>query len=246
MVLTGKMALVTGGAVRIGRAIVQGLAQRGAGVVIHCRTSHDEAQWLARSIVEGGGKAFVVDGDLGDEAGAAAVFEAASERAGPLDILVNNASVFHKTAFIDADASTYEREWRVNAVAPLLLSRRFATQVMAREGEGCIVNLLDRRIATHEAGCLPYLLSKKILEEFTYSGALELAPRIRVNAVAPGAVLPPPGVGQDGFHDLAGAAPLAHACTPAEVADAVAFLVTAESMTGQVLFVDGGQHLVPV
>jgi NAD(P)-dependent dehydrogenase (short-subunit alcohol dehydrogenase family) len=109
---------------------------------------------------------------------------------------------------------------------------------------GAIINVLDRRISSVAPDCLPYLLTKKALAEFTKSAALELAPEIIVNAVAPGAILPPPGGDEAIARELAGAAPLDHRCTPDDVARAVVSLLEAEGITGQTLFVDSGQHLV--
>jgi NAD(P)-dependent dehydrogenase (short-subunit alcohol dehydrogenase family) len=137
----------------------------------------------------------------------------------------------------------------------MLLTRRFAERLLARRAPGAphasrgallgrIVNLLDRRVAHHEAGCVPYLVSKKALAEFTCSAAIELAPEFAVNGVAPGAVLPPPGKGDDTLWDAAGPVPLNARCRPEDVAEAVAWLLESDVVTGQIVYVDGGQHLL--
>jgi pteridine reductase len=230
MNLNGKVALVTGGAVRIGAAISRALAAQGARVVIHFRSSKKEALALAKEL---GGKA--VQSDLDSESAC----ERLIARAGRFDILVNNAAVFHKDSLKTITARKLEDEFWPNLFAPILLMRAFAAQTK----RGKIVNLLDRRIASRDASCVPYVLSKKSLAEFTKIAALELAPGITVNGVAPGAVLPPPGKGIKYLHDNAGPVPLKRQVTPREVAEAVVFLLQSDSITGQIVYVDGGQNL---
>ncbi len=233
--------LVTGGAVRIGEAIGLALADAGAGVVIHTRNSRAQADALRDRIVDDGGKAWVVEADLSDPAQASSLVSRAAEAADcALDGLVNSAAVFTKETLDQCDADVLERLFQINLHAPLLLMRAFAAQ-----GEpGVIVNLLDRRIRSLDTTCAPYVLTKKGLAEATKLAALTWAPRIRVNAVAPGAVLPPPGEGEEYLHDKAGPVPLQCRCRPQDVADAVLYACRARTMTGQILFVDGGQHLL--
>jgi len=246
--LSGKRALVTGGAVRIGRAICEALAARGCSVVVHCRQSVSEGEALAARLSAGGTPAFCVQGALGTEAEAGQVVASAVSAAGGLDILVNNASTFNKDDFMAADAERLAAEIGVNAFSPMYLVRAFARHCLARSAQagraGGVVNLLDRRVAGLEKGMLPYLLSKKMLAEYTRIAALELGPRIAVNAVAPGPVLPPPGRGEDYLHDHAGAMVLGRRPTPSDVAAAVLFLLETETITGQILYVDSGQHLL--
>jgi NAD(P)-dependent dehydrogenase (short-subunit alcohol dehydrogenase family) len=240
MELPGKTVLVTGGAVRIGRAICLAFARAGARVVIHHHASAAAAAALAAEIRTAGGVASTVAGDLSRPGAAETVLRDAITTAGPVDILVNNAAVFHKDTLESLDRSKLETEFEVNLWAPLLLMRAFAAQ----DRPGRIVNLLDRRIAGADPSCLPYELSKKALAEATRSAALHWAPRITVNAVAPGAVLPPPGEGPDYIRDRAGRIPTGRSPSPDEIADAVLFLAVNDSVTGQILFVDGGQNLV--
>ena len=240
MDLAGKTALVTGGAVRIGRAICEALARERCHVFVHYRHSAAEAAALAANLAGQGVRAEPIEGDLDTEDGCEGLVSRVIEKAGALDILVNNASVFHKDTLRTATREKLTREFTVNLLAPLALMRSFA----AASPGGRIVNLLDRRVAAHDPGCLPYLLSKKALAELTQSAALELAPGITVNAVAPGAVLPPPGKGAEYVRDLAGRTPLRGSVSPADVARAVVFLLQSDSITGQIIFVDGGQHLL--
>lgn len=236
-----RVALVTGGAVRIGRAISEHLAARGWGVVIHYHRSADAARALRTALQAQGHSVWTVQGPLASQADAEKLMAAATRQAGPIDLLVNNAAIFKKQSLREAGQDAFEQMWRVNTLAPVMLTRAFAAHRGDRRG-GAVVNLLDRRIAGDEAGCLPYLLSKQTLAHFTRSAALELAPPIRVNAIAPGAILPPPGSGAS-VKDLAGDIPLDRDCPPEEVAKAVEFLAEAETVTGQILFIDGGQHL---
>ena len=240
MKLHNKTALVTGGAVRIGAAICEALADKGCHVVIHCGRSVVEAGQLARRLKARGVNAWVVRRILRTEADCRAVLDEARTRAGSLDILVNNAAVFHKDSLKSATEAKLKAEFGVNLFVPIWLTRRFA------EGTdtGSVINLLDRRVAASDPECLPYSLSKKALAAFTAEAALALAPGITVNGVAPGAVLPPPGKGSRYLHDHAGRVPLVACTTPQQVARAVVGLLELEGVTGQILFVDGGQHLL--
>jgi len=241
MELQGQTALVTGGARRIGRAICEALAHAGCRVVIHCRTSLREADELQQSIIAAGGWARTVQGDLATERGCFEVMDRAVSHSGGVNLLVNNAAVFRRTSWAEVREESALDEFRINLLAPLFLIRELA----ARTGRGAVVNLLDRRVAGHAVEAVPYALSKKALQELTALAALQWAPGIRVNAVAPGAILPPPD-------DAAGTAmkknaartPLKFNPSPDAVAEAVLFALRADAMTGQVIFVDAGSHLV--
>lgn len=234
MNFNGKVVLVTGGAVRIGRAICEAFAAEGARVVIQYRTSRKEAVALAKEL---GGVA--IQSGLESEAACDRLIAGVVKVAGRLDILVNNAAVFGKDGVRSMTAAKIGQEFWPNLFVPMLLTRAFAKKVK----KGAIINLLDRRITSLDTECVPYVLAKKSLAEFTKIAALDLAPRIRVNAVAPGAVLPPPGKGMKYLYDKAGPVPLRRRILSAEVADAVVWLAKAGSVTGQIVFVDGGQHL---
>jgi pteridine reductase len=227
MILKGKRALVTGGAVRIGRAITEALQAAGVEVVVHYRNSVAEAQALSP---------FTVQADLQSMEEVSRLIE----RAGPLDILVNNASIFTKDTLAGATPERVLREFQVNLFAPMELVRTFAAQA----GQGAIVNLLDRRIRCNDTTCAPYSIAKKGLEELTKLAAVEYAPYITVNAVAPGPVLPPPGSTAESVRELAGNIPLDKLPTSGNIAETVLFLLTSDSITGQVICVDGGQHLL--
>ena len=246
MDLIGKRVLVTGGAVRIGRAICEALSAAGCVVAVHYRTSEKEANALVEHLRQGGGDAVAIANGLDDESHCAQLIKDAGEAIGPLDILVNNAAVFHKDALVDTSEAKLRHEVETNAFVPILLTRAFAAQSVSEPSDGLkgkVINLLDQRIAGLETGALPYLLSKKMLADFTKLAALELAPKFTVNAVAPGPVLPPPGKGPEYLYDQAGSMPLDVKLSPEDVAKAVVYLLESDAVTGQTLFVDGGQHL---
>ncbi len=240
-------ALVTGAAVRIGRAIALALFERGYCIVIHCRESVDDAEALQASIREAGGTAFVVQGDLADAGQRERLMREALAAAGRLDVLVNCASVFTRESLAGSSDASVAHEFEVNLFAPMSLTRTFAlmhAEQGPEAGSGHVVNILDRRVTSLDTQCLPYVLSKKSLQDFTEMAAVELAPRISVNAVAPGAILAPVLRGDGSGGEPAGDALLAHACSPEDVAGAVCFLVGSPGITGQTLFVDSGQNLI--
>jgi NAD(P)-dependent dehydrogenase (short-subunit alcohol dehydrogenase family) len=233
MHLNGKRALVTGGAVRIGRAIAEALIAEGAEVIVHFQTSEREADAFWPNIIQA---------DLSDPAQCETLLAKVSEQFGTVDILVNNAAVFHQTKLADSTHDVVMKELQINLLAPLALIRGFARQTQT----GKIINLLDRRVTSHDTTCVPYMLSKKGLEELTKLAALDLAPGITVNAVAPGAILPPPKDSDNPAWEYAGTIPLEKRPTPADVAEAVLYLLKSDTITGQTLFIDGGQHLLGI
>jgi NAD(P)-dependent dehydrogenase (short-subunit alcohol dehydrogenase family) len=232
-------ALVTGGAVRLGRAIALALAGLGMDVVVHVRSSLSEGQQTVEAIRLLGRRAFLVSADLGDEQQARDLVPRAVQAAGPLLVLVNSASVFPADSLLEFSGDALARNVAVNAMAPLALSRAFAAQGHG----GVIVNLLDSRITDYDRLHASYHLSKKMLYDITRMLALELAPAVRVNGVAPGLVLPPAGEDASWLEANRKTNPLRSYGSPEEVADAVCFLVRSRFITGQVLFVDGGRHL---
>lgn len=237
--LSGKTALVTGGALRLGRAICLELARAGADVVIHYNRSGEAAEALALEIHETGRRAWIVSGNFADEGGSESVFAMACARAGPLDLLVNSASVFEPGSLLKLTKEDLNRQIQINAWGPFCLSRLFAGQ----NHDGCVINLLDSKVVQHDAQHVAYHLSKRMLFTLTRLMAVELAPQIRVNAVAPGLILPPPGEDESYVRNLAHANLLQRWGSAEQIGRTVVFLACADFITGQVVFVDGGQHM---
>jgi len=236
-----RAALVTGASQRIGRAIALRLARDGYAVAIHAHRSHAKAEALARAL-GGGAKAAVVGGDLADAAALPKLVTSAVEAVGPLTLLVNNASLFENDVFGALDADQLDRHMAVNLRAPILLAQAFAAQVPAG-ADASIVNITDQRVMKPTPLLFSYALSKGALAAATVMMAQALAPKVRVNAVAPGPTLQSPRQNAAAFARQAAAVPLGHGVAPEEIADAVLYLASARSVTGTTLAVDSGQHV---
>src|SRR5215475_9421299 len=239
--LSPPTALVTGGARRIGRAIVLTLARAGYAVAIHAHRSLTMAGELRDAIVRSGGRAGVVAADLADHDAVLGLVSAAVAAVGPLTLLVNNASEFEPDRVGDLDRGRFDRHLAVNLRAPLFLAQAFAAQAAAG---GSIVNVLDQRVYRPSPRFFSYGLAKSGLYLATTTLAQALAPRLRVNAVAPGPTLPNAWQDDEAFARRTAAMPLGHGPTPEEVADAVLFLARANNITGETIAVDGGQHII--
>lgn len=236
--MSGRV-LVTGGAKRLGRAIVLDLAGRGMDVCIHYNRSRTEAEDVAEQVMELGRCAYLVQGDLSKEGGPERVVEDAAAKVGGLDALVNSASVFPSDKLMEFTFEELAFNMRVNTYAPLVLCRAFAKQC----DRGAVVNMLDSRILSYDKIHVSYHLSKRALDAVTRMLASELAPSIRVNAVAPGLVLPPVNAPKNYVVEGVKHLPLQKQGTAQDVADAVAFLLNSGFITGQTVYVDGGRHL---
>jgi len=237
-----RAALVTGGAQRIGRAIATALAQRGYAVAVQARKSRVAAERLAAEIAAAGGRAAVVEGDLADHAAVLRLVPAAAAQVGPLTLLVNNAAEFEPDEIGGLDRARFDRHFAVNLRAPIFLAEAFAAQVPPG-ADAAIVNLLDQRVLKPTPRFFSYGLTKSALHVATTTLAQALAPRVRVNAVAPGPTLPSPRQDAAAFERQAQSVPLAHGSSPQDIADAVLYLAGATSVTGVTIAVDGGQHL---
>ncbi|MBE0566988.1 MAG: SDR family oxidoreductase [Krumholzibacteria bacterium] len=241
--LQGRCALVTGGARRIGRALVEALAGAGAVVVIHYRTSEDDARAVVAAVESAGGEAYTLHADLASsDVGLQLVDEAAQLAGQPIDILVNNASVFEPLDMMTTTVADWDRNIAVNLRAPFLLARGLARQ-LPRGKVGDVVNLNDDRALRPPADHFPYTISKVGLHGLTRSLAMALAPRVRVNELALGAVLPPAKASDDYLHALKEDIPLGRFGSPAEVAHALLFLLGNPGVTGQTILLNGGRHL---
>jgi NAD(P)-dependent dehydrogenase (short-subunit alcohol dehydrogenase family) len=235
-----RAALVTGAARRIGREIALALHAAGYAVAIHAHRSRAEADALRDEIARRGGRAAVVLADLAEHGDVARLVVAAREAVGPLTLLVNNASSFERDDIGALDVTRFDRQLAVNLRAPIFLSEAFAAQAGAGAS---VVNILDQRVLKPTPHFVSYTLSKSALHSATRMLAQALAPKVRVNAVAPGPTWQSARQSAEDFAKQAAAVPLAHGSSPQDVAAAVVYLSGARSVTGVTLAVDGGQHL---
>ena len=234
-----KSALVTGGAQRIGKSIVFALSAMGYDIALHYNHSRERAEEIAEQIRLDGGRCELFQADLFRADELSRVMENVFEKFPGLSLLVNNASVFERSTLLETEEELFERQMNINFKAPLFLSRNFAR--VCREGH--IINILDAKIAHNKFNYFAYTLSKKALAEFTKMAALELAPRIRVNGIGPGPILPPPMENDDYLDKLVKNIPLQRRGNPELITHSLRFLLENDYITGQVLYVDGGDHL---
>lgn len=240
---SGGAALVTGAALRIGKALALILAEHGAPVVIHYNGSQSAADRLVADIVGAGGKAASVQADLTDAGAAAALCDLASEAIGaPIACLINNASVFENDRPDSFTAADFDKNMAVHARAAALLAQAMQ-QALPMDMPGVIINMLDQKTFNPDPAFFSYTISKYALFGLTEVLARAYAPRTRVNGVALGLTLPPPSMSAERFAELQADRPLGSGASVEDVVAAVRFLISAEKTTGQVLCVDGGEHM---
>ncbi len=243
MRLEGKVAIVTGGAVRLGKALALALVEQGVRVALHYGASTQAAEATLAQIKTMGGEAFGIQADLRETDRLPHLVEQTTDHFGGVDILVNNAGIFEPGGVFDTTESLWDRHFAINLKAPFFLSQAFAAHIGSNRA-GHIINIADWRATRPGADYVAYTLTKAGLVTMTQSLALALAPRIQVNAIAPGAVLPPHGENQASLEQLAQqSVPLQRPGSPDEVARAMLFLLQSDFVTGQLIYVTGGQHL---
>lgn len=245
-------ALVTGGGQRLGAALVRGLAGRGFAVAIHCHAGRDAADALAAEIIADGGRAVVLEADLLDRAATASLVPAAADALGrPLDVLVNNASIFEHDTIATATWESWDRHIGSNLRAPFELTQAFAAQApragVDTEGEpiarAAVVNMLDQRIRKLTPEFTTYTIAKMGLWALTRIAAQGLAPDVRVNGIGPGPTLRGTRQSARHFADQRAATILGRGSSPPEIAAALGFILDSPGLTGQAILLDGGQHL---
>jgi len=237
-----RTALITGAAKRVGRAIARDLAAAGFDIAIHFKDSEHDAALLAQEIEGLGRRAALVRGDLEIEAEVEAILPQAAERLGPVTVLVNNASSFVRDEALEVTREGWDRQLAINLRAPFVLIQQFA-RLLPADREGAIVNLLDQRVWNVTPHFVSYTVSKAGLWTLTQTMALALAPRIRVKGVGPGPVLPNERQSAKHFRIHWSSLPLQRKIYPEDIARTVRFLVESPTITGQMIAVDGGEHL---
>jgi NAD(P)-dependent dehydrogenase (short-subunit alcohol dehydrogenase family) len=235
-------ALITGAAKRIGRSVAFALAKRGYDIAIHCHTSRNEADALAAELQALGRRSCVVAGDLADPVAVEQLVPVATAALGPVRVLVNNASLFEDDRIGKLDVARWNRTFSINVRAPMMLAQAMA-RALPDNQHGSIINISDQRVVNLTPQYFTYTLTKAALHAATTTLAQALAPRIRVNAVAPGPTIANAHHGKAGFEQEATATLLEHAIDPSETAEAVAWLVEQKSITGQTVYVDAGQRI---
>lgn len=241
--LDSKIALVTGGGIRVGRAIALALGAAGADVAVHYRGSREGAESAAAEIRAQGRRAVVVSGDLASPEDCRTVVRESAAALGGLDFLVHSASNFHRATLAETDEKLWNSSMDVNARAGLLLAREAAATL--RERRGRVVLISDFLAETPARHYLAHSVSKAAVEGLVRALAVELAPEVAVNGVAPGTVLPPEGTSPEEVNRLARIVPARRIGSPEDVAATVVFLCSGPAfLTGQVIRVDGGRSIV--
>ncbi len=237
-----RAALVTGGAARLGRAVALALAEAGFAVAVHYRSAPEAAEATAAELRQLGVAAATLPAELGDEAQTTSLLERAADALGPIGVLVNNASLFDRDSWNDVTRTSWDSHLEPNLRAPFVLSQGFARALPAG-AEGVVINMLDARVWALTPNFVSYTVSKAGLWALTQSLALALAPRIRVNGIGPGPTLQSTAESDAEFARLQQRLPLGHGATAAEVGRAAIAILSLPSLTGQMLALDGGQHL---
>ncbi|MFC2092074.1 SDR family oxidoreductase [Elusimicrobiota bacterium] len=236
---SGSTALVTGASRRIGKAIALKLAACGANVIVHYSESAKQAQDVVSQLKCSGVKSWKIRADFKRPAQIENMIDRANKIAGRVDLLINNASVFSDSYIETMEFDEFVRTLSINSFAPLVLSRDFAKQA----SHGSIINILDTRIETASPKHTSYQLSKDILKSITKIMALRYAPKIRINGIAPGLILPPPGKDVRFLKKLARKSLMKRYGSVDDVSNAVIYLLENDYITGEVIFVDGGQNI---
>ncbi|RYZ09375.1 MAG: SDR family oxidoreductase [Myxococcales bacterium] len=239
--LRGKRALVTGAGQRVGQAIALALGAEGMRVAVHYRESREGAEQTARGVVESGGEATLLAADLSSRDEARSLVDRAIEKLGGLDLVVASAASFERLALADVDDDAWDRSLDLNLASPFALVHRAIPALRAARGSVVLVTCSSATVPMR--GYLPYVVSKGALKHLMKTLALELAPDVRVNAVAPGTVMPPPSYDEAAIARLARAIPLARVGTPQDIARAVVYLAGSPFVTGHELAVDGGRSV---
>ena len=234
-----KAALITGGARRIGAEIVKFLAKLGYNIALHYNTSKENAKKIKEEVESVGVKCKLFQCDLSEEKKALKLLNDVKKEFPELILLINNASIFIRSKIKETDSDAFNKIFNINFKAPYILSRDFAKII----NKGNVINIIDTKINNNDYIYAAYTLSKKILADFTLMAAKEFAPNIRVNAIAPGIILPPAGKTEEYLKNIIKKVPLKKRGETEDIIKALEFLLNNEYITGQIIYVSGGQHL---
>src|SRR5690625_702801 len=233
-----KAAIVTGGAVRIGKSIALRLARLDYNIVLHYHSSEEEAQKTKSTIEQLGVLCHLVQTNLKEPEAGPALFEEIPKE-WEIEVLINNASIFQMSDFHDPGVERLDQHYAINFRSPYSLTKSF----IRHSKQGHIINLLDTKVEENHTEHLDYLLTKKLLKDFTLISARELGPDCRVNGIAPGLIVPPEGKDNDYLLKKAEEIPLETIGDLTQIENAVEFLIKNPFLTGQILYINGGEHL---
>lgn len=233
-----KSVLITGASDRVGKAFALALAEKGYHCIIHYNSSAEKAERTKKEVEAAGGQCTLLQAGFTDEKAVEALLDKVPGNI-HLDILINCASMFIESSIHDEGYGLLDKLMKINFKAPYILTKKYAEKYKT----GLIVNILDTKVAGNYTKHLDYLLTKKLLKDFTLISATQLGPDIRVNGIAPGIILPPPGKDETYTDKLAQGIPLKQSGNPGELVKALNYLIDADFVTGQIIYVDGGEHL---
>lgn len=233
-----EAAIITGGADRLGKSIALSLAKMGYDIALHYNRSREQAERTAMEIREMGVECHLFQSDFQDLKEVSSLIRAISEKLNPT-VLINSASEFTKSTIFDPGYELMDRLFRVNFMVPYLLTK----ELVANAERGVIINLLDTKISQYNTEHFDYLISKMALEKFTRMAALQLAPTFRVNGIAPGLILPPKDRDTDYLENLSKGIPMQGIGSQKNITETVSYLVSNSFVTGEVIYIDGGEHL---
>lgn len=242
MDLQGRVAIVTGSAVRLGKAMALGLAQAGADLVVHYHRSAGPAQETVAQVRALGVQAVAIQADLSNPTSVRTIMPQAQRAMGHIDVLVNSAAIFERGSLEDTTEELWDRHLDINLKAPFLLCKSFAGQ-LEPDQRGHILNVVDWRALRPGKAYVAYTAAKAGLVGLTKTLALGLAPHVQVNAIAPGAILPPPGQSDDEIERLIPRIPMGKTGDATDIVEAALFLLQSDFITGEILHVTGGEHL---
>ena len=232
-------ALVTGGSDRIGKAISLQFAKMGFNIILHYNHSAQKAESVKLEIETLGRKVQLLQIDFSKSNDFDSILGQLKQEGIILEVLVNSSSIFHESTFYETGSDLLQQHFKVNFETPYLLTKAFVRHFE----KGNIVNLLDTKVEKHEATHLDYILSKKLLKEFTLISANNLGPNFRVNAIAPGLLLPPPGKDEAYLQSLVWRNPLKATGNLDQVEKTIQYIIENEFLNGQIIYLDGGEHL---